>query len=82
MQHHIIWVSETIKNIYRNVLTYNRKIEYLGEDKYRITSYYSSGEKCWKQEYQNEQRHGNYVWWYKDGRNYWEGKYQNGIRVE
>ena len=41
----------SIKFIYREVLKYKSKIEYLGEDKYKITRYYLNGQKRWEFEY-------------------------------
>lgn len=67
-----------IKHIYRMVLISNHKIEYLGDDKYRITVYYKSGEKYYEIEYKNDILHGRYIKWDLSGSKYWEDNYKNG----
>ena len=69
---------EAIKHIYHNVLICNNKIEYLSGDKYKLISFYLTGEKRWEEEYQNGLLHGKIMYWYKDGQKWWEEEYQNG----
>ncbi len=68
----------SIKSIYRCVLIHKNKIEYLGEDKYRIITFYPTGEKLWEREYQNGKLHGKHIGWHKDGQKNYEEEYQNG----
>ena len=67
-----------IKSIYRYVLIHKNKIEYLSGDKYKLISFYLTGEKHWEEEYQNGLLHGKIMYWYKDGQKWWEEEYQNG----
>ena len=69
---------KAIKHIYRHVLIWNNKIEYLGEDRYKLFSFYRTGEKLWETEHQNGQLYGKETSWYKNGNKYWEVEYQNG----
>ena len=69
---------EAIKGIYKRVLIENNIVEYLGEDRYKLISFHSTGEKWIEAEYQNEQLHGKEIGWYKNGQKYWEENYQNG----
>jgi len=68
---------EAIKNIYRCVFIWNSKIEYLGGDKYKLISFYASGEKHSEVEYKNELLHGKCIIWHENGQKWWEREYQN-----
>ena len=69
---------EAIKYIYKLVLVYSNKVEYLGGDRYKIISFYPTGEKQREIKYQNEQLHGKDISWRKNKQKYWEAEYQNG----
>ncbi len=69
---------EAIKHIYYRVLICNHKMEYLGGDKYKLISFYLTGEKHWETEYKNGQLHGKYIDWDKNGEKFWEAEHQNG----
>ena len=71
---------DAIKSIYKVVLVLNHKIEYLGEDKYKLIGFYPTGKKYWEREYQNGQLHGKEISWYKNGNKEWKVEYQNGLR--
>ena len=71
---------KAIKQIYICVLVQNRKIEYLGEDKYAITAYYQSGEKHWRSEFKNRILHGKGEAWFIDGSKFFINEYINGVR--
>ncbi|KKM02317.1 hypothetical protein LCGC14_1785640 [marine sediment metagenome] len=73
---------EAIKYIYCRVLIYDHKIEYLGGDKYKIITFYPTGEIWWEAEYQNGQLHGKYIGWYPDGQKNYEEEYQNGKQIK
>jgi len=53
---HMNWGA--IKSIYRYVLIHKNKIEFLGEDRYKIISFRRTGKKHWEREYQNGKLHG------------------------
>ncbi len=69
---------KAIKHIYRHVLIWNNKIEYLGEDRYKLFSFYRTGEKLWETEHQNGKPHGKHIRWNVSGQKLWEAEYQNG----
>lgn len=69
---------KSIKIIYTQILVLNHKIKYLGGDKYRLTRYFPSGEKCWDAEYKNEQRNGKIYWYFDTKQKYIEENYVNG----
>ena len=69
---------QAIKSIYHSVLVRGNKIEYFGEDKYRLTSFHSNGNKFEEREYKNGLLHGKIVGWRKDGTKYWEVEYEEG----
>ena len=73
---------ESIKHIYKRVLVENNRIEYLGEDRYKIIGFYPTGEKWWEREYRNGQLHGKDISWYKSGQKHWEAEYQNEKWIE
>lgn len=70
---------EAIKQIYYRILKYNDKIEYLGDDKYKLSSYYKSGKKYWRAEYKNEKCHGKIIFWYSNGNKSRESEHENGV---
>ncbi len=69
---------EAIKHIYYRVLIYNDKIELLGGNKYKLISFYSTGEKYCEVEYQNGLRCGKDTGWYESGSKGCEAEYKNG----
>ena len=69
---------ETIKYIYYHVLILKDKIEYLGEDKYRLTSYHKDGQKYWSGEYKDRVPHGRHMSWFEKGTKSLEYEYKNG----
>ena len=69
---------EAIKKIYVEVLVCGAKIEYLGEDKYKITRYYLNGQKRWEFEYKNGLLHGEGLLLATNGTVLSRGKYLNG----
>ncbi|KKL51118.1 hypothetical protein LCGC14_2298660 [marine sediment metagenome] len=78
---------KTIKKIYIEVLVRGAKIEYFGEDKYRITSYHSNGNKKWSDEYKENILHGKTIHYLNSGEfyihNYLNGKhmgYERSVR--
>ena len=70
---------ETIKFIYRNVLIYKYKIEYLGENKYKIIRCDKNGKISGTIEYKNNKVHGETMFYDKNGTKYWNGIYVNGV---
>ena len=52
----------------------------MGEDKYRITSFYPSGGKRWEREYKNGQKHGKDMSWLENGEKWWDVGYKDGKR--
>lgn len=66
---------QTIKHIYRCVLIHNWEIEYLGDDKYKITGHYTPGKKLWAGEFRNGHRDGKYICWNEDGTIRYECEY-------
>ena len=77
---HMNWGA--IKSIYRYVLIHKNKIEFLGEDRYKIISFRRTGKKHWEREYQNGLLHGKIMYWHKNGQKWWEEEYQNGLRIK
>ena len=74
------WLA--IKQIYYRDIVHNDKIEYLGEDRYKLISLYRTGEKHWESEYKNGQLCGkDIVWWINGQKNYGK-EYQNGKRIK
>ena len=71
---------KSIKDIYKWVLVYKNKIEYLGGNRYKLISFYLTGEKHWEEEYRNGKLHGIGICWYKNGQKHLETEYQNGQR--
>jgi len=69
---------EVIKNIYKRVLVFKCIFEYLGEDKYSLTSHYSTDEKKFRREYKNKILNGKEIYWLKDGTKVYEDHYSNG----
>lgn len=69
---------QAIEWIYKMVLKYNRKIEYLGNDRYKLFGYYSFGEKYLECEYKDTEIHGKYIEWYQNGQKCCEEDYKNG----
>ena len=73
---------KAIKRIYECVLVRNDKIEYLGENKYKLTEYHSSGEKRWEREYRNELAHGKDIWWQKNGVEFRRYEFRDGKPIK
>ena len=69
---------KAIKIIYNDVLINNCTIEYLGEDKYKITGWYPNRQKYWEAELKDGRLHGKYTNWNKNGQKYAEYNYKNG----
>ena len=69
---------EAIKQIYISVLKYGCKIQYHGNDCYTLTHYHDNGNKCWENEYRNDQLHGKFIRWWENGNKWWEVEYRNG----
>ncbi len=69
---------EAIKKIYIEVLVHGNKIEYLGEDKYKLSQYYLNGQKRWEFRYKNQLLHGEGSVWSSNGTLISHGKYLNG----
>ena len=69
---------KAIKHIYHCILIHNYKIEYFGEDEYKITRYYLNGQKRWEFEYKNGLLHGEGLLWATNGTVLSRGKYLNG----
>jgi len=69
---------EAIKYIYRQILIYNRKIEYLGEDRYELFAYHKNGRMHWRTKYKNNLLHGKSTTWYNNGQKLSEYEYING----
>lgn len=70
---------DAIKHIYRNVLIDGIKIEYLGEDKYILIKYDSSGQKRREINFNNGKQHGKDTMWYKNGTKERVSNYKNNI---
>ena len=73
---------ETIKFIYRNVLIYKYKIEYLGENKYKIIRCFDNGQKFWEIGYENYERHGKSIGWTCYGSELYNQEYVHGKLIE
>lgn len=73
---------ETIKKIYKMVLIYNRKIEYLGNDEYRLTEHYQDGQKMCIMGFKNGTLHGEHTDWYANGALRSNQKWKNGKQVK
>ena len=69
---------QTIKFIYREVLIHKWKIEYLGNDIYKIIRYDKSGKIRLTTEYKNDKRYGKNTMWDKNGNIYWKNTYVDG----
>jgi len=69
---------KAIKYIYYYILSRNYSIEYLGEDKYKITSWRKNEQKYYEIERKNEVIHGKYIGWWENGQKRWEYEYKNG----
>lgn len=74
---------EAIKLIYIDILIHENKIEYLGEDRYKlINCNYISGKKDRECEYKNGLLHGKYIKWDSNGLKSWEMNFKNGRLVK
>ena len=73
---------ETLKQIYREVLINQNKIQYYGDDCYTIISYYPNGNKRWQTKFQNGQLHGKSLGWWENGNKWWQTEYQNGKPIK
>ena len=70
---------ETIKYIYQCVLVRNNKIEYFGNDMYKIIRCDINSKIRWTTEYKNNKRHGKNIAWDKSGNKHFEEIYVDGV---
>ena len=73
---------EALKYIYTWTLLNHNKIQYLGNNKYRLISFYPNGTKHWEEEYRDGKQHGKYIGWWENGTKVWERDYREGVLVE
>ncbi len=73
---------EAIKHIYKRVLVCNNKIEYLGEDRYKLTSFHRTGGRWSTGEYKNGRVHGTVLGWDSNGQKCFEGWFKNGQLID
>ena len=68
-----------MQRIYRHILKYNKKIEWIGgNNKYRLIGYYNSGSRAVSIEYKGNRLHGRYQGWFEDGTKYWDELWDDG----
>ena len=73
---------ETIRYIYRRVLIFNNKIDYLGANKFRIIGYYAVGGKNWSCEYLDGVPHGKHKHYDLQGKLTYVATYGNGKHIK
>ena len=56
--------------------------EFLGDGKYILCRCWRNGRPAWKEEYQNNQKHGLSFGWHKNGQPRWKEEYQNGKLIK
>ncbi len=70
---------KAIKHIYHCILIHNYKIEYFGNDIYKIIRLDKNNKIRVTTEYKNGKRHGKSIVWDKNGIKYLENTYVDGI---